>query len=161
IDIHIGGPRAEHDLAKDVIAFFESDAAKAQPFLRSTGVGAPKGRGQKPMACEPQPVDRDHVRPPLSYRYTADSREDWAQQNDAARWMGAFIGQVLAALDKSGLAERTLVVATTDHGPGMPYMKGYPSDAGLGTFFIMRGPEGFTGGKSIDPLISHIDYFPT
>jgi arylsulfatase A-like enzyme len=34
-------------------------------------------------------------------------------------------------------------------------------DSGTGIFLIMRGPGGFSGGKTIDSLVSVIDVFPT
>lgn len=85
--------------------------------------------------------------------------------------MGAFkasawdldqgIGVVLRALDDAGLAERTLVLCTTDHGIAFPRMKGNLTDHGIGVMLILRGPGGFRGGKVCDALVSHIDVFPT
>ena len=40
-------------------------------------------------------------------------------------------------------------------------MKGNLTDHGIGVMLIMRGPNGFTGGKVSDALISQIDIFPT
>ena len=85
--------------------------------------------------------------------------------------MGAFkasaweldqgIGVVLRALDDAGLAERTLVLCTTDHGIAFPRMKGNLTDHGIGVMLILSGPGGFRGGKVCDALVSHIDVFPT
>src|SRR5436853_7577063 len=71
------------------------------------------------------------------------------------------VGTVLQALEESGLAENTLVSCTTDHGIAFPRMKGNLTDHGIGVMLIMRGPEGFIGGKVYDALVSHIDLFPT
>ena len=68
---------------------------------------------------------------------------------------------VLRALDDAGLAERTLVLCTTDHGIAFPRMKGNLTDHGIGVMLILRGPGGFRGGKVCDALVSHIDVFPT
>jgi arylsulfatase A-like enzyme len=40
-------------------------------------------------------------------------------------------------------------------------MKCNLTDAGCGVSLIMRGPGGFTGGKLLDAMVSHIDLFPT
>ncbi|MFW6060986.1 MAG: sulfatase, partial [Phycisphaeraceae bacterium] len=156
-----GGCKNEKELAAEVVEFLRHEASAAQPFFMSAGVGFPKGRERGLLPEGAAPVDRESVRPPLYYPDTPATREDWARQIDATRLMDAYVGEVLRALDESGLAENTLVLCTTDHGPGMPWMKGYPNDAGLGTFFIMRGPSGFSGGRRFDQLVSQIDFFPT
>ena len=40
-------------------------------------------------------------------------------------------------------------------------MKCNLEDNGWGVSLIMRGPGGFSGGKVIDALISHLDIYPT
>jgi choline-sulfatase len=101
----------------------------------------------------------------------------WAQNSDAinrlarARYMGAVswldhnVGRLLDALDALGLAERTLVVYTTDHGD-MAGEKGlwlksllYESAARLP--FIVRLPGVIPPGTVNDTLIGHVDLFPT
>ena len=71
------------------------------------------------------------------------------------------MGAVLDALDAEGLAENTLVICTTDHGLAFPGCKATLYDRGLGVMLILRGPGGFTGGRAVDALVSHIDVFPT
>ncbi|MCX7590698.1 MAG: sulfatase-like hydrolase/transferase, partial [Kiritimatiellae bacterium] len=71
------------------------------------------------------------------------------------------MGVVLRALEQGGLAENTLVICTTDHGPAFPRMKCTLTDAGIGVMLIMRGPGGFAGGRVCDALVSQIDLFPT
>jgi arylsulfatase A-like enzyme len=80
----------------------------------------------------------------------------------ASAWkLDQGIGTVLNALNDSGLSETTLVVCTTDHGIAFPQMKGSLTDHGIGVLLIMRGPDGFSGGKVYDTLVSQIDLFPT
>jgi len=71
------------------------------------------------------------------------------------------VGQVLAALARNGLAENTLVVSTTDHGIAFPRMKCNLQDSGTGIMLILRGPGGFSGGKVVDCMVTHMDVFPT
>ena len=71
------------------------------------------------------------------------------------------MGDVLNALASSGLAGNTLVICTTDHGIAFPAMKCNLTTHGTGVFLILRGPGGFTGGKTCDAMVSHLDLFPT
>jgi arylsulfatase A-like enzyme len=79
----------------------------------------------------------------------------------AVRRLDAKMGLVLDALETSGLADRTLVICTTDHGLAFPRMKCTLTDAGIGVMLMLRGPEPFAGGRVVDSLVSHIDIFPT
>jgi len=65
------------------------------------------------------------------------------------------------ALDESGLRDNTLVLCTTDHGPAFPRMKCNLTDAGIGVMLILRGPDGFDGGRIIDGMVSQIEILPT
>jgi arylsulfatase A-like enzyme len=79
----------------------------------------------------------------------------------SVRSMDAACGRVLDALEESGLAENTLVIATTDHGIAFPMCKCTLTDQGLGVYLILRGPGGFRGGKVVDGMVSQIDLYPT
>jgi N-sulfoglucosamine sulfohydrolase len=68
---------------------------------------------------------------------------------------------VLRALESSGQADNTLVICTTDHGVAFPEMKCNLTNHGTGVLLIVRGPNGFQGGKACDSLVSQIDIFPT
>ncbi|MGJ3242228.1 MAG: sulfatase/phosphatase domain-containing protein [Opitutales bacterium] len=70
-------------------------------------------------------------------------------------------GQVLDALDRSGQADHTLVIATTDHGIAFPFMKCHLTDHGTGVFLVLRGPGGWEGGLVRDDMVSQIDLLPT
>ena len=80
---------------------------------------------------------------------------------ELARRMDEAWGQILGALEASGLAENTLVVCTTDHGIGFAGMKGTLTDKGLGVMLIVRGPGGFSGGRVIEAMVQQMDIFPT
>ena len=78
----------------------------------------------------------------------------------SARSLDHGVGSVLNALHEAGLADRTLVICTTDHGLAFPTAKASLLDRGIGVMLILRGP-GFTGGRALDQLVSHVDVFPT
>jgi arylsulfatase A-like enzyme len=75
--------------------------------------------------------------------------------------MDLGIDLVLQALERSGLADNTLVICTTDHGLAFPNMKCNLNQHGMGVMLILRGPGGFSGGKVVDALVSQVDLFPT
>jgi N-sulfoglucosamine sulfohydrolase len=88
-------------------------------------------------------------------------RQDMAAFKASARSLDQGVGAVLNALVTSGLAERTLVICTTDHGLAFPGAKATLTDRGIGVMLIVRGPGGFTGGRVIDAQVSQIDLYPT
>ncbi|MDE0301198.1 MAG: sulfatase [Candidatus Poribacteria bacterium] len=99
--------------------------------------------------------------PPSPLPDTPETREDTARYKASARELDRKMGVVLDALERSGLAENTMVICTTDHGIAFPRMKCNLYDSGIGTMLIIRGPGGFAGGKVIDCMTSHLDIFPT
>jgi arylsulfatase A len=89
------------------------------------------------------------------------------------------VGEVLQALDRNGIADRTLVVFTTDNGcspaAGIPALeklghkpngdlRGHKADiyeGGHHVPFIVRWPGEVPAGRTSDDLISQIDLFAT
>ncbi len=111
------------------------------------------------------PVDeRDdprYIAVPAPLPDTPENRADMAAFRTSARILDGSIGRILQALESSGRAEDTLVICTTDHGLAMPNMKCSLTDHGTGVYLLMRGPFGFSGGKVMDAMVSHLDIFPT
>jgi arylsulfatase A-like enzyme len=109
----------------------------------------------------PEPEEIPHYcAPPQPLPDTPETRHDMAAFKASAAILDRGVGAVLGALDTSGLAERTLVIATNDHGLAFPGMKCTLTDHGIGVALIMRGP-GFRAGQVSDALVSQIDLFPT
>jgi len=134
-----------------------------EPFFLSVGLADPHrmGKGFSPPPNYAAKTDPRYVMPPAPLPDTEKTRRDMADYIDAVRAMDLQMGQVLEALDRSGLAENTLVICTTDHGIAFPDMKCNLTDHGLGVMLIMRGPGGFEGGRVLDSMVSHVDVFPT
>jgi len=107
------------------------------------------------------PLDTRFVRPLPHLPDTPQTRWEAAMQYRATEYLDSRIGLLLNALDELGLAENTFLVFTTDHGPGLPGVKTHLNDRGLGVATIIRGPGGFSGGKAVEGLTSHMDLFPT
>jgi arylsulfatase A-like enzyme len=99
--------------------------------------------------------------PPANLPDVVATRKDMAAFKASARSLDQGIGAVLHGLHDLGLVENTLVVCTTDHGIAFPGSKATLFDRGIGVMMIVRGPNGFSGGKVIDAPVSHLDVYPT
>lgn len=110
---------------------------------------------------EPTDTSLENVQVPAYLPDTPVVRRDVADLEGAVREADAAIGQLLAALDRSGVAERTLFIYTTDHGIAFPGAKGTLFDPGLEVALIARGPGGFSGGRRLSGLVANVDLFPT
>lgn len=104
--------------------------------------------------------DPRYVRPPAPLPDTPATRQDMADFAVAVAALDAAYGRVLRALEDHALADDTLLICTTDHGPPLPGMKGTLTDHGLGVLLLLRGP-GFRGGQVVAPPVSQLDLFPT
>ncbi|MDZ8119112.1 sulfatase-like hydrolase/transferase [Pontiella agarivorans] len=93
-----------------------------------------------------------------------DIRKTYAKYHDAMKKMDSGIGAALAQLEKSGLAENTIVVYNSDHGGVMPRSKRYIFNSGLHCPLIIRIPERYRHlwpeeepGMKVDRLVGLID----
>jgi N-sulfoglucosamine sulfohydrolase len=98
--------------------------------------------------------------PPTGLPDTIATRRDMAAFKASARSLDQGIGAVLHALHDLDLADDTLIICTTDHGVAFPNAKATLYDRGTGVMLLMRGP-GFTGGKVVDAMVTHLDVYPT
>ncbi|MCA9016719.1 MAG: sulfatase, partial [Planctomycetaceae bacterium] len=80
-----------------------------------------------------------------------------------------YVGQVLTALDQSGLRDSTLVVFTSDNGGTPEYADNAPLrgskwnlyEAGIRVPFLVRWPKHVPAGSVCTKPVSGIDLFPT
>ncbi len=130
-----------------------------QPFYLELGFEEP----HRPYSFGgAQPDDSRGVAVPPYLPDGPPARADLAAFQGAIRQMDQAVGRVMAALDDLGLAERTLVVFTTDHGAAMPRAKCTLYDPGIEVALLMRWPErGLAGGRVVDELVSNVDVVPT
>lgn len=136
--------------------------APPQPFFISLGYSETHRRFH-PAEIEigGSAEDERYCRPPAPLPDTPETRRDMAEFIASARVLDGCYGQVLDALDDTGLSANTLVICTTDHGIAFPGMKCNLTDHGIGVLLIVRGPGGFEGGQVVDAMVSHLDLFPT
>lgn len=152
-DLHVGD---RNDGCEGAVEFLQN--SPDEPFFMAVGFGLTH-RGFPKL--EDSPDDSRYCLPPAPLPDTKETREDMVRFKASARKLDERIGKVMEALEKSGKAENTLVICTTDHGIAFPRMKCNLHDSGIGVMLIIRGPGGFNGGKVIDSMVSHLDIFPT
>ena len=113
--------------------------------------------------------DPAKVRVPAYHPDTPEVRQDWAQYYDNITTMDTQAGQVLAQLEKDGLAGSTIVVHFGDHGSGMPRSKRWPYNSGLNVAIVVSFPEklrhlapkDYVTGEKNNRLVSFVDLAPT
>jgi len=91
-------------------------------------------------------------------------RMNYAKYYDAVENMDTEVGKELAALEKAGLADDTIVIFNSDHGGVMPGSKRFLFDDGVHAPLIIRIPEKYkalwpaaTPGSTVDRLVSFVD----
>lgn len=87
---------------------------------------------------------------------------------DVVEDLDASVGEVLDALERAGVADRTLVIVTSDNGP---WFQGSPGatrgrksetfEGGMRVPFIARWPGRIASGRRSDAVTVAIDLFPT
>ncbi len=88
-------------------------------------------------------------------------RRDVANLNGLVERVDGSMGQILEALDQSGLAANTLLIYTTDHGIAFPGAKGTLLDPGIEIALIARWPRELPGGRRVQAMTSNVDLLPT
>lgn len=146
--------REERDplVAKAAAEFLRT--APSQPFMLSVGF-------TYPHRVFPKGRDADRRAPHPLYPDTAESREDMAGFIRAVEIMDQSVGIVLDALAESGLADNTVILFTTDHGPAFPDMKGTLFEGGTGVALMLDFPGSGVRGQITDAMVSQLDLYPT
>ena len=119
------------------------------------------GRVHRPYGQSYDPADVDRIPVPPVLPDTLATRRDLASLARNVQELDAQVGLILNALQTHGLLSNTIVVFTTDHGPGLARHKHTVYDAGLRTALLMRLPGGIAANTEHSQLLSHVDLFPT
>jgi len=144
------------DVVPGALEFFKT-APRNQPFFVDIGFQETHREFRKPGPNE----DPRYSIPPNPIPDTPETRYDFAGFKASARMLDGAVGEVMKAVEVNGLAGNTLIICTTDHGIAFPNMKCNLTDQGTGVLLIMRGPNGLSGGKVSDAMVSHLDIYPT
>jgi len=171
-------------IADRSIAFLEGAMRDGAPFMLWSSFPDPHGPFSAPepwysmydRSALPPPVRRDgeletmapHVRKEAEEGRMTDAalREITAVTFGMISFVDQQIGRLLAALDRLGLADSTVVAFISDHGEmlGDHWMEGkgaWPWDGINRTPAIWRFPGRFPAGRTPDCLASHLDFAPT
>jgi len=157
---------SKQELYAEVRANFEACLAArqpGQPFCywfgpTNTHRKWTRGSGQALWGIDP---DALKGRMPPYLPDVPEVREDLADYLGEAMAFDAAAGVLLEALERSGEAERTLVVVSGDHGaPGFPHGKCNLYRFGTGVALVVAGP-GVTGGRVVDDFVNLTDLAPT
>ena len=117
-----------------------------------------KGSGKALWGIEP---DRLKGRMPAFLPDVPEVREDVADYLGESQAVDAYLGVLLERLEAAGELERTLVVASGDHGmPGVPSGKCNLYDHGTAVALVARVPGG-KGGRVVDDFVCLPDLAPT
>lgn len=159
-DYNIGG-RDDKD-AWDGMKTDWKDLEQRQPFfmvINSTKSHESKAFGDV-SSPEHSPGD---VRLAEYHPDVPDIRRNYAHYHDQVKKMDADIGQALADLEASGMAENTIVVHNSDHGGVIARSKRFLFNSGTHCPLIIRIPENFSHlrpgkpGTKVNDLVSFID----
>jgi N-sulfoglucosamine sulfohydrolase len=88
-------------------------------------------------------------------------REELADFYGSIMFMDQMVGEILTALDQSGLRDDTLVIFTSDHGASFLHSKATLYDGGLKVPLIMCLPGVIPEGREVFELVSNVDVLPT
>jgi uncharacterized sulfatase len=111
--------------------------------------------------------DPAKVRVPPYHPDTPAVRQDWARYHDLITAMDYNVADLLADLEKDGLADDTIVFFFSDHGVGLPRGKRWLYDAGLHVPLLIHFPKNWAHlapvkqGTATDRLVSFADFGPT
>jgi len=153
------GSGAARTAADDVTAFLhEATQRRSPPFFANVGTQEP----HRPYIRPEYPMDDPKRVRPLSYLPDKPGvREDLAGLNGLIWVVDEAVGQIVNALEQTGLAQNTLFIFTTDHGIAMPRAKGTCYDPGVEAALIVHLPGRFARGAHRAELLSNVDLLPT
>jgi hypothetical protein len=137
--------------------------AKDQPFFAHiTIIETHKGDGWKVARQRPKSelVDVAAVKLASFYPDSLIARDEYANYLDAIHLSDGYVGELLARLERDGLAKNTVVVLSSDHGQCLFRSKQFLYDGGLHIPLIIRYPDGRGAGTVDERFISGVDVAP-
>ena len=134
-----------------------------QPFFAHiTIIETHKGDGWKIARARPKSelVDPGKVKLASYYPDSSIARDEYANYLDAIHLSDGYVHQLLDRLKRDGLADNTIVVLSSDHGP-LFRGKQFVYDGGIHIPLIVRFPDRRRAGEVDDRFVSAIDIAPT
>lgn len=98
---------------------------------------------------------------PPSWVDTPQTRKAYSEYLAEITFYDQQCGTLLKMLDAHGMAENTLVIATSEQGSGFPFAKWTCFELGLTSAMIARWPGRIPVASKSDALIEYVDITPT
>jgi arylsulfatase A-like enzyme len=138
-----------------------ADRKPGQPFFAQiTITESHKGPGwvfaRSPEAPIPH-VDASKVVLPPYYPDHPIAREEYANYLDAIALMDSYVGELLARLEKDGLAKNTIVVFVGDNGQCLFRSKQFLYDGGIHIPLLIAWPDGRRAGGVDAQMVSMLE----
>ena len=138
-----------------------ADRKPGQPFFAQITINeSHKGPGWTFARSNAAPiphVDASQVKLPPYYPDHPAAREEYANYLDAIALMDSYVGEVLARLEKDGLAPNTLVVFIGDNGQCLFRSKQFLYDGGIHVPLLIVWPDRRRAGTVDAQMVSSID----
>lgn len=148
-------PTTAHDLS-GIREFMTRD--EKQPFCLVVGLVEPHVPWVMGDRSKYPP---DQIQLPPHLADTPKTRQDFGAYLAEMTYMDGQVGEILAALDATGLAEDTLVLFSSEQGAQFPGSKWTCWDVGLHTALIARWPGRIKVGARTDAIVQYADVAPT
>ncbi len=131
-----------------------------QPFCFWLGTSDPH-RPYKWESGAKSGIDPDRIKPPADLPDHETVRTDVADYYfEVQRWDGD-VGRAVAALEKAGELENTIVIMTGDHGMPFPRHKCQLYDSGTHVPVALRWGARVKAGRRVSDFVSFVDLAPT
>lgn len=163
-EIHGGAGNHVEEVVPLLADWLRTPQSREKPFFVGLGFSEVHRMGLNPSGFrrdiyEPADPAEVEVRPFLPD--IPQIREDLSGFYGAIKLMDKMVGELLRALDETGLANNTIVLFTSDHGASFMHSKATLYDGGTKVPWIMRWPAGLPAGTLVEGLTGHIDITPT
>jgi uncharacterized sulfatase len=131
---------------------------RRQPFLLVVAANSP----HEPWTHgDASAFDRASLAVPRHLADTAETRDALARYYAEITHFDRQLGAVLEALERSGKANETLVLYTSEQGASLPFAKWTLYDAGIKTALIVRWPGRVAAGTATKAMVAYVDVLPT
>lgn len=174
-----GSAKNPGQIGKQVAEAIASAKTSGKPFFINCNIGDPHrpfygagpknpGKaGRKSNSDQPagdgavaKPFTAGDVTVPRFLENLPAIREEYAQYSNSVQRLDISFGNVIAALEQSGLASQTIVLFLSDHGISMPFSKATVYFNGTWSPVLLKIP-GKEGDAVHSELVSSTDILPT
>lgn len=129
-----------------------------QPFCLVVGLVVP----HVPWSVgDPDHFDPETLVLPRNFVDTPATRRDYACYLAEIEVMDRQLGDILGALERTGQADRTLVLFSSEQGAQFPGCKWTNWDQGVHTAMVIRWPSQVEPGARTDAIVQYADVLPT